>query len=100
MGKATIQYDAVMAHWPTESTLVKLEPPLVRYDVKTGKKVLYNHVAVHIRARAAYPDNHGVDIFAATETGDPVHPTMMPLDSFDYAVLHSILKQMGYDVAN
>lgn len=100
MAEATIRYDVGTTHWPVESTLVQLDPPLRRYDVKTGEPVDYDHVIVHIRSPRTHSGNSGADLFAATEAADAIHTTMIPLDSFEYGALHSVLKSMGYEVTN
>lgn len=100
MPTATIKYEVETHGWPHGSTLVHLDPPLRRFDVITGKPIDYDHVIVHVRSPEMFPGNTGVSLFASTENAEFVHPTMQPIGEYPYGVLHSALKQMGYEAAN
>ena len=101
MGSATIRYEQEMGHWPPVCKLVKLDPPIKRFDVETGEPVEYDWVALQIREEPYFHgDAKGATIFAATENGDFVHEHMIPLGKAEYGAIHNVLKQLGYDAAN
>jgi hypothetical protein len=97
---ATIKYDVSTTHWPTESTLVQLNPPLRRYSVIDGSPRDFEYIIVHVRTPAVHKANAGVDIFPSDAEANPIDSTMVSYGQFDHAAMHSVLKQMGYEVTN
>lgn len=100
MPEATIKYETPTDGWPHGTTLVELDPPLRRFDVLTGDPIDYPYVMVHVRSPETFPGNTGVTLFPSNEAGEFVSPTMQPIGEYPYGMLHSVLKQMGYDVTN
>lgn len=101
MSTATINYDQSTAHWPPESFHVQLDPPLKRFDPHDGKPILYDWIMVtckHSRHYGAGQDC--VEVFPTDEAGNFVQDYMIPLSKYDYGQVHSVLKAMGYEVAN
>lgn len=100
MPTATIVYEQTMTHWPPESTLVKLDPPLKRFDPVTGKPVLHQYIAVQRQSTIFGAHEDATFLFPSDEEGGFVQEHMSPLEKRDAGMLHSVLKAMGYDVAN
>lgn len=95
---ATIVYDVAMGHWPPDSTLVKVNPPLKTFDRLTGKQVDHPYIAVQV-PRPGMAETEA-SIYPSTKSGEFVEATMQPIPTGKSGLLHTVLKQLGYDVAN
>lgn len=99
--KATISFNVDTVGWPSVSSLVHLSPALTRFDVETGKKVLYDWIIVVVKEKDRYgADGCGVDIFPSNSVGGFVDVTMTPLKRLDLKPLHSALVELGYTPTN
>lgn len=89
-----------MSHWPPESTLVRLDPPLKRFDQVTGDPVLYEYVAVQRQSKTFGAPEDATFIFPSDAEGGFVQEFMTPIEKRDPGLIHSALKALGYDVTN
>lgn len=110
MGQATIIYErtvtvegengpeqhvvpVAMTHWPPTTYLVKLDPPLERYNPEDGQ-LLDQHEYIALTCKDSEP--RASYVFPATAEGDFVDDTMLPMRTRDYGLPHSVLTQLGY----
>lgn len=101
MATATILKDGgEMAHWPPQSTLVELDPPLQKYDVDTGEPDLHKWIVVQRQQKLFGAAEDATYIFAVDGDGGFVREFMTPLEKREPGQVHSVLKAMGYKVTN